>query len=315
MNRLIEFFNEKYGDKYGKISYPRTTLQIYRVYQTIKSYGIEDNELIELLHKVELPKPRNTEEWELYVCCLYNMDDSELEKKVKDAPKKTIVEDNKLYLVKSDGTKIDEGTELPSIDVSKEYVDTSLENKVDKVTGKGLSTVDFTKSYETKLKGLENYNDTKVKEDIKTINTQLGDIANELGKNEDGSDIVLKTTDKTVKGAINEVFQNVSNGKKLIATAITDKGVETNSDATFQVMANNISKIETNVTKTDISNYAVSILSKNKYTGSEITPTVTIEGLTENTDFTVSYENNINVGDATATITGTGNYEGTIIKK
>lgn len=39
MNKLIEFFNEKYGDKYGKIPYPRTTMQIYRVYQSIKSYG------------------------------------------------------------------------------------------------------------------------------------------------------------------------------------------------------------------------------------------------------------------------------------
>ena len=79
MNKLIELFNKKYGDKYGKISYPRTTLQIYRVYQTIKSYGIEDNELIGLLHKIELPKPKNTEEWELYVDCLYNKDDNELE--------------------------------------------------------------------------------------------------------------------------------------------------------------------------------------------------------------------------------------------
>lgn len=180
MNELIKYFNNRYSKTYGKIAYPRTTIQIYRVYQAIKSYGINNDKLVELLHKVELPKPKNTEEWELYVCCLYNMDDSELEKKVKDVPKKTIVEDNKLYLVKSDGTKIDKGTELPSIGVSKEYVDTSLENKVDKVNGKGLSTVDFTKSYETKLKGLENYNDTKVKGDIKIINTQLGDIASKL---------------------------------------------------------------------------------------------------------------------------------------
>ena len=169
MNKLIKYFNEKYSKDYGKISYPRTTIQIYRVYQAIKSYGINDDKLVELLHNVKLPKPRNTEEWELYVGCLYNMDDSELERKIKDIPKKTIVEDNKLYLVKSDGTKMGEGTELPSIDVSKKYVDTSLENKVDKINGKGLSTVDFTKSYETKLKGLENYNDAKVKEDIERL--------------------------------------------------------------------------------------------------------------------------------------------------
>ena len=38
-----------------------------------------------------------------------------------------------------------------------------ISGKVDKVEGKGLSTVDFTTAYETKLKGLSNYNDTIIK--------------------------------------------------------------------------------------------------------------------------------------------------------
>ena len=50
------------------------------------------------------------------------------------------------------------------------------------------------------------------------------------------------------------------------------------------------------------------------YTGSEIKPTVTISGLTSGTDYTVAYENNVNVGTATITITGKGNYTGTITK-
>lgn len=78
MNKLIKFFNEKYGDKYGKISYPRTTIQIYRVYQSIKSYGINDEELVKLLHDIKLPKPKTIEEKELYADCLYNKDDSEI---------------------------------------------------------------------------------------------------------------------------------------------------------------------------------------------------------------------------------------------
>lgn len=88
MNELIKYFNNKYSKTYGKIAYPRTTLQIYRVYQAIKSYGINDNKLVKLLHNVKLPKPRNTEEWELYVYCLYNMDDSESERKIKDISNK-----------------------------------------------------------------------------------------------------------------------------------------------------------------------------------------------------------------------------------
>lgn len=42
-----------------------------------------------------------------------------------------------------------------------------------------------------------------------------------------------------------QLFQSVSNGKSLIASAITGKGISTASDATFQQMATNIGNIET----------------------------------------------------------------------
>ena len=54
------------------------------------------------------------------------------------------------------------------------------------------------------------------------------------------------------------------------------------------------------------------------YTGSAIEPTVTVykhgtttPALTENNDYTVAYTDNINVGTATVTVTGMGNYGGT----
>jgi hypothetical protein len=54
------------------------------------------------------------------------------------------------------------------------------------------------------------------------------------------------------------------------------------------------------------------------YTGSAITPTLTVKDgettLTLNTDYTVEYTNNVNAGTATATITGMGNYGGTASK-
>jgi len=52
------------------------------------------------------------------------------------------------------------------------------------------------------------------------------------------------------------------------------------------------------------------------YTGSALTPGVTVKDrtnnkiLTVNTDYTVNYANNINVGTATVTVTGKGNYSG-----
>ena len=69
MNKLIKYFNEKYGKEYGKISYPRTTLQIYQVYQIIKDCNIEDSELQTFLQGIKLPKPKTIEEREMYSEC------------------------------------------------------------------------------------------------------------------------------------------------------------------------------------------------------------------------------------------------------
>lgn len=49
-----------------------------------------------------------------------------------------------------------------------------------------------------------------------------------------------------VKSAIDELGESVAEGKALIASAITDKGVTTDSEATFETMASNIGNIETN---------------------------------------------------------------------
>lgn len=51
-----------------------------------------------------------------------------------------------------------------------------------------------------------------------------------------------------VQDAVTELFQSVSNGKSLIAGAITDKGISTSATDTFQQMADNISAIETGST-------------------------------------------------------------------
>ena len=54
------------------------------------------------------------------------------------------------------------------------------------------------------------------------------------------------------------------------------------------------------------------------HTGSAIEPEVTVKVdgkvLTEGTDYTVKYTNNTNIGEATVTVTGIGNYEGTAEK-
>ena len=61
--------------------------------------------------------------------------------------------------------------------------------------------------------------------------------------------------------ALAEVFTNVSNGKKVVANAITDKGVVTSENDTFATMAQNIKNIETGVDTSDATALASDILS------------------------------------------------------
>jgi len=51
-------------------------------------------------------------------------------------------------------------------------------------------------------------------------------------------------TSTNVQGAVSELFTSVSEGKALIASAVTDKGVQTPADASFQTMHNNILAIK-----------------------------------------------------------------------
>ena len=70
------------------------------------------------------------------------------------------------------------------------------------------------------------------------------DLSSYATKAEVGNLNNLPTTDKSsIVSAISETFTSVSNGKSLVASAITDKGISTSSDATFETMAQNIEAI------------------------------------------------------------------------
>ena len=71
---------------------------------------------------------------------------------------------------------------------------------------------------------------------INTLSSQIGNLSN------------LQTSNKeNLVAAINETFTSASNGKQIIATAITGMGVVTSASDTYQTMANNIQSIETGV--------------------------------------------------------------------
>lgn len=68
-----------------------------------------------------------------------------------------------------------------------------------------------------------------------------GDLsAEQVGYNNEGTGL----TATNVQDAVTELFTSVSEGKAAIAAAITDKGVATAADATFQQMAEKIGEIQ-----------------------------------------------------------------------
>ncbi len=92
-------------------------------------------------------------------------------------------------------------------------------------------------------------------------------------------------------------------------------GISGNVDCDFYYAA---SLDSSNAEATSISSGTVSSIGTKTYTGSAIKPNVTVEvddtTLKKGTDYTVSYSDNTVAGLATATITGIGNYKGTLTK-
>ena len=101
------------------------------------------------------------------------------------------------------------------------------------------------------------------------VDAQLGDMS------------TVPTTAKTAAGAIEELFTNVSDGKAVVAAAITDKGVPTAANDTFAVMADKIEAIQTGTDTSDATAVAGDILApKTAYgaDGTKLTGTLALSG-------------------------------------
>lgn len=90
--------------------------------------------------------------------------------------------------------------------------------------------------------------------DLDVLTTSFNNLVTSVEKKIDKDKIVTVLDDTvtneqvigalTLKEELDKVFQNVDNGKDLIASAITDKGINTSKDDTFETMANNINSID-----------------------------------------------------------------------
>ena len=105
--------------------------------------------------------------------------------------------------------------------------------------------------YITEYNGIQ-FMDKTGREKIKQLDTEVKDIAKKVDNIEQGGpttadNITIKDANNhfnatNVEGALNELFQSASNGKGLIATAITGKGVDASSSDTFTQLATKYNK-------------------------------------------------------------------------
>ena len=82
---------------------------------------------------------------------------------------------------------------------------------------------------------------------VETITKWLKDSAGKIVAPKTYASCVYNANGETVEAKLNEVFQSVSNGKSLVASAITGKGITTAADATFKTMADNIYSLQTDI--------------------------------------------------------------------
>ena len=125
----------------------------------------------------------------------------------------------------------------------KNTIDTKLQNKANYSHTHYVSDINNLQ-IPTKVSELQNDSDFANKSFVTTkiAEAQLGDESGgvDLSKYAQQSDLDL------LESTVEDLKSSVSNGKTLVARAITDKGVYTSNTASFQTMADNIGLIQTN---------------------------------------------------------------------
>ena len=160
-----------------------------------------------------------------------------------------------------------------------------ISGKVDKVTGKQLSTEDFTTALKQKLEGLSNYNDTEINEAVSSLQTQLNTLvsgnANDainsfneiiafLDGIKDSQDLssIIESIEQQIASKMDKVtLANVAtsgsyndlNDKPTIPSAVTESTV---SGWGFTKNTGTYSKPSGGIPKTDLSSDVQSALTK-----------------------------------------------------
>lgn len=169
---------------YTKVDNPAVE-NIATYYEEAKTYQQSTNLVaISFLKGAGEIEVRNEEvptqsEWEAYVAQIEDMVDgleSEIPTKLSDLTNDNNTVTDANYVHTDNNYTTVEKTKLAGLN---NYDDTEVRGliagKVDKETGKGLSTNDYTTAEKTKLANLENYNDAEIKQDIVDLGINKAD--------------------------------------------------------------------------------------------------------------------------------------------
>lgn len=130
---------------------------------------------------------------------------NEVNRKCKDIANKTIVEGNKIYLAKNDGTKLDEGTILPTSETGKPYDDSAIKADIQTLKDNKINLIEDDTSMEgiddTEFPALTTQN-KKILGAINEVNTQCKEIANKIGTGKGYDDTAIKNDIQTQKARI-----------------------------------------------------------------------------------------------------------------
>ena len=197
---------------------------------------------------------------------------------------------------------------------TKTQVDDSLEGKVDKVTGKGLSTNDYTTVEKTKLAGLQNYDDssingrvTTVEQSIATLNggaSTSGSVANSVAAGvsdaKDYTDTEIGKLDVASVGGAGKYIKSIEQSDGKITAVEQTMDTTPTSGSTNAVTSGGVQVAIASETKARQDAVAVVAAQGSKNLLKVTSTTQTINGVT----FTVNADQTVSLsGTATATAT------------
>ena len=152
-----------------------------------------------------------------------------------------------IFKYEQDGSKvIFDSTDLKQIGEELTKINADLTKMNENVTNADTTVLERKKALATKLNALYTVINTQLST---SLPTNYSEVTTFETMAED-----LETAKSMLNESLNQVFQSISEGKKQVASAITEKGVSTAADATFQVMHDNILTLATQQYQTGYAN-------------------------------------------------------------